>query len=341
MPIDKEELKQAIREAAGDDQELYAIMEQKYLANDARATAFLAGFMRNRDYTQKSQALADERRNLEGERTTLSGQVDQYRQLLEAAEADKQKVLRDLAAERINVGQAHAAIKHIRDTYQLSAADLPQFGDLLRTEQTGKPVDSSGDIDSKLAAFKNEITTYIANKLVPELGGMARLDIVWSDIRDEHRELTGKRLSAKEQQELLDEADRRGRAGKPISLKSLWEEKYDAPKLRQSHHDKEFETKLREKWETEQTAKRSEEALQGIHPTPGDQSGLRTSQILNHKFQVHDEQPAAAPKTREVKSATERQSLTGSERAAKRYLERRSAGVPMGAPDERKPTRAA
>lgn len=341
MAVDKEALRGVIREAVGDNQELYALLDEKLSANDAVATQFLSGFMRNRDYTSKTQALAEERRNMEGERGTLQGQVEQYRQLLESAEADKTKVLKDLAAHKVTVAQAHARLKHIKDTYQLSDDEVPAFADLIDTRTSGKPVDSSSDLDARFAAFEQKMTQYVTQKLVPELGGMAQLDIVWSDIRDEHRELTGKRLTAKEQQELLNEADRRGRAGKPISLKALWEEKYDAPKLRQNHHDKEFEKGLRTKWEAEQTAKRSEEALAGIHPSAGDQSGLRTSQILNHKFQVHEEQPAGAPKMREVRSSNERSALTGAERAAKRYLERRASGVPMGAPDEKKSPKAA
>lgn len=336
MAIDKDTLRATLREALGDNQELIALFEEKLSNNDAVATQFLAGFMRNKDYTVKTQSLAEERRNLEGEKTTLQGQVDQFRSLLEAAEADKAKVLRDLAAHKVTVAQAHARLKHIKETYQLSDDDIPAFGDLIDTKTGGKPVDSSAmDIDGKLQAFRQEITQYLTQKLVPELGGMAQLDITWADIRDEHRELTGKRMTAKEAQELLNEADKRNRAGKPISLKSLWEEKYDAPKLRQEHHDKEFEKSLRTKWEAEATAKRSEEAMQGLHPTPGDQTGLRTSQILNHKFQVHEEAPAAAPKLREARSSNERQALSGAERASKRYIERRASGIPMGAPDER------
>lgn len=342
MPVDKETLKHTIREAVGDDGELAALLEQKLLANDATATQFLSGFMRNKDYTQKSQTLADERRNMEGDRRTLEGQVEQYRQLLEAAETDKAKVLKDLATHKVTVAQAHARLKHIKETYQLSDDDIPQFVDLIDTKHSGRPVDSSADIDAKLSAFRQEMTKYLTEKLVPELGGMAQLDIVWSDIRDEHRELTGKRLSAKEAQELLTEADKRGRGGRPISLKALWEEKYDASNLRMKKHDDDLGKELRSKWDAEQQAKRSEEAMQGLHPTPGDQMGLRTSQILNHKFQVHDEQPAAAPKTREAKSSVERQAVSGAERASRRYLERRASGVPMGAPDERKPpTKAA
>lgn len=343
MPVDKETLNATIREVAGDDQEFYNYLQQKMSANEAAATQFLSGFMRNRDYTQKSQSLADERRTWDGERQSLNGQVEQYRQLLEAAESEKTKVMQALAGEKISVAQAHAALKHIKETYNLSAEDLPGFSDILATKQTGKPVDTSAglDIDSKLEALEKRLTQYVTQKLVPELGGMARLPNVWADIRDEHFDLTGKRLTAKESDELLAEADKRYRAGKAISLKQLWEEKYDASGLRQKRHDEELIKKERERWDAEQTARRSEEALQGLHPTPGDQSGLRTSQILNHKFQVHEEGPGAAAKTRPTPSANERQALTGAERASKRYLERRAQGVPMGAPDERKPTKAA
>ena len=336
MPVDKEVLKATIREAVGDDADLYKLLEEKLTANDQVATQFLGGFMRNKDYTQKSQGLADDRR-------TMEGQVDQYRQLLESAESDKAKVMKDLAAHKVSVAEAHARLKHIKSTYALSDDEVPPFQDLVDTSRRGRPVDTSMevDVDSKLAAFEKKIEKYIADKLVPELGGMAQLDIVWADLRDEHRELTGKRMTAKEAQELLVEADKRGRSGRPISLKALWEEKYDAPKLREKKHDDELIKSERSKWDAEMQAKRSEEALQGIHPSTGDQTGLRTSQIFNHKFQVHEEAPAAAPKVRETKSANERQGLSGSERAAKRYIERRSAGVPMGAPDERKPTKVA
>jgi len=193
------------------------------------------------------------------------------------------------------------------------------------------------DIDEKLNAVEKRITDYITNRLVPELGGMVKLDIEWDDIRDQHKELTGKRMSAKEQNELVNEATRRGTAGHPTSLRTLWEEKYDVAGLRQKVHDENLEKKLREKWDTEQKAKISEAAMQGIRPDLAQQQGLRTSSILDHKFKVHEEtEPTAAPKTREMPSSTERQSLTGAERATKSWLERRGQGIPMGAPVEKK-----
>jgi len=329
MPVDRDTLKATIQEAVGGDGELAALLEQKLLANDNLATNFVGGYMRNRDYTQKSQSLADDKR-------TMEGQVEQYRQALEAAEGEKQKVLKDLAGHKVSLATARQTLKNIKYTYALSDDDVPTFKDLIDTQTRGKPVDSSSDLDEKFAGFKREMQTYLTNTLIPELGGMAQLDIVWNDIRDEHRELTGKRMTAKEQQELLAEADKRSRAGRPISLKGLWEEKYDAPTMRQKHHDTGLEKELRAKWDHEQQAKISEAAMAGVRPVAPDQQGLRTSQIFDHKFKTHEEAPAAAPKPAQAPSANERSALSGAERAGKRFLERRAAGVPMGAPDERK-----
>src|SRR5262245_26200029 len=114
MPVDKETLKEVIREAAGDDNDLYAVLEQKLAANDTAATRFVGGFMRDRDYRTKTQALAQDRQGMEQERRTWDGQVQQYRQLLEAAEAEKGKIMKDLAQQHINVATAHARLKNLK-----------------------------------------------------------------------------------------------------------------------------------------------------------------------------------------------------------------------------------
>jgi hypothetical protein len=219
----------------------------------------------------------------------------------------------------------------------LSDEDIPSIPDQIQTYQTGKVVDSSTDIDSRLAGLKkdilNEVSTFLAQKLIPELGGFARLPGIFTAVHEEHKELTGKRLSEQEHDELLNEADRRNKAGNPRSYRQLWEEKYDVPGLRQKQHDKELETKLRAAWDAEQQAKISEAALAGVKPIA---DGLRTSQILDHKFHIHEEQPAGAPKPREAPSAAEREALSGAQRATQAYLQRRNSGIPMGAPHERK-----
>lgn len=346
MPVDKQALKETIREAVGDDAELYSMLEQKLSANDDMATKFVGGFMRNRDYTQKSQGLATDRQTWEGDKRTMEGQLEQYRQMLDSAETEKAKVLKDLATHKVTVAQSQARLKHIKDVYQLSDDEIPNIPDQIETYQTRRPVDTSTDLDARFQAFekrfKDDMGKYLAEKLVPELGGMAKLPIVYMDIVNEHAKLTGTPLSASQVDELLNLADARSKAGRPISLKQAWEEKYDAPALRQKFHDTGFEKELRAKWDAEQAARISEAALAGVHPGTAEQVGLRTSQIFGHKFKVHEEtQPSAAPKLREAPSAAERQSLSGAERATKRHLERRGMGVPMGAPDERKPTRVA
>lgn len=346
MPIDKQAVKEVIREAVGDDGELYAILEQKLLANDDAATKFVAGFMRNRDYTQKSQGLATDRQTWETSKQTMEGQLTQYKEMLDHAETEKAKVMKDLAAHKITVAQSQARLKHLKDVYQLSDDEIPNIPDQIETFQTRKPVDTSEDLDARFAAFekrfKDDMGKYLAEKLVPELGGMAKLPIVYMDIVNEHQKLTGEPLTATQVDELLNLADARSKAGRPISLKAMWEEKYDAPTLRQKHHDTGFEKELRAKWDAEQAAKISEAAMAGVRPTSPGEAGLRTSQIFSHKFKVHeDTQPQAAPKLREAPSAADRQALSGAERAGKRFLERRANGIPMGAPDERKATKVA
>ena len=339
MPVDRETLEAVLREAVDGDGELYALLHQKMTANDKIASAFLSGYMRNKDYTQKTQTLADQHRGMEDQKRTYEGQIEQYRQLLEGAETSKQQVLRDLAQHKESLAGAYSRLQHIKQTYQLSDDDIPAYKDLISTQTKGKPVDSSTDIDEKLNAFERKITQYLTEKLVPELGGMARLPGIFDDVKYEHQQLTGKRLSKKEHEDLLEEADRRARSGRPISYQNLWEEKYDVASLRQKHHDEDLEKKLRSKWDDEMKVKLSEQALQGMQPHAPE--GFRTSNILQHKFQIHEEQPAGAPKTREAPSSAERSALSGAERATKRYLERRANGVPMGAPDERKPTKVA
>src|SRR5215831_13135829 len=168
MPVDRDTLKATIREAVGDDGELYSLLEQKLLANDETATKFVGGFMRDKDYRTKTQALASDRQTLADEKRTMEGQVDQYRQLLEAAETDKAKVLRDLAGHKESLSGAYARLKHIKELYQLSDQDIPDYQDLIDTRQRGKPVDTSTDIESRLADFKKEITrdigTYLTEK---------------------------------------------------------------------------------------------------------------------------------------------------------------------------------
>ena len=187
------------------------------------------------------------------------------------------------------------------------------------------------------SAFEKKFEDKITKTLLPELAGMTDLDIIWANMRDEHYELTGKRLTAAEQRDILKVARDNGR-----KLTDVWEEKYQIGDQRKKVERDGIEKELRAKWEAEQTARRSAEAMEGIRPGVQDETGLRLSPVLHKQFaergtEIADAKPGEHTRTPvKMPSGAERESLTGAERAAKAFLERRSAGVPMGAPREKK-----
>ena len=322
MPVDKQVLEAAIAEASKGDDELAGLLRDRLSKNETAAASFAAGFMRNADYTQKTQSLADERKKFDG-------QLDTYRQQLEAAEADKAKILKDLANQKVTVAQARARLQAVKDTYQLSDDDIPPVGDLIDTRKTGRPVDSTPDLDEKLAAFKNDIFKEISGKIVPELAGVAQLTPIWMSMASEHQQLTGKQLTYAEQQAILKTASESSRP-----LMSVWEEKYNIPAERRRVEHETVVKEARAKWDAEQTARRSEEALQAVRPGV---DNSRLSPVLRKGFTERGHDPVDPGKhqpndnMRRMPSAEDRSKLSGAERAATKFMERRAAGVPMGA----------
>jgi hypothetical protein len=330
MPVDQQALNAAIDEATGGDAELATLLRERLAKSENAAVAFLGGFTRTADYTRKTQALSGEKKQLETQLAT-------YQQTLEAAEADKAKILKDLANQKISVASANARLQSVKETYQLSDDDIPPMGDLIDTRKSGKVHDSTAELDERFSAFEKRLEDKISKTLLPELAGMTNLDIVWDDIRGEHRELTGKRLGVKEQQEILKTARESNR-----SLADVWEEKYGIPDARKKVERETWAKEERAKWDAEMTAKRSQEAMEGIRPGAQDESGLRLSPVLHKQFaergtELPDVKPGEHTRVPvKMSSADQRQGMTGAERAAKAYLERRAAGIPMGAPLEKK-----
>ena len=75
MPVDQKLLESCILEAAGDDAEMATFLRERYAKNDGLAAKFVGGFTRTADYTQKSQALAAERKQLETQSGTVVTQL--------------------------------------------------------------------------------------------------------------------------------------------------------------------------------------------------------------------------------------------------------------------------
>jgi hypothetical protein len=331
MAVDQQVLSAKIDEVVQGDAELRTLLLEKFAKNDNAAVAFVGGFMRNADYTQKTQSVA-------GEKKKYEEQIALYQQNLEAAETDKTRILKDLANQKVTVAQANARLQSVKETYQLGDDDIPPMGDLIDTRKTGKVHDSTADLDERFSAFEKKFEERITRQLLPELAGMTDLDIIWANMRDEHYELTGKRLTAPEQRDILKTARDGGR-----KLTDVWEEKFDIGGQRKKVERDSIVKEERAKWDAELTAKRSQEAMEGIRPGAPDETGLRLSPVLHKQFVERGNEPVEIKpgehtrvQTATIPSAVQREGLTGGERAAKAYLERRAAGVPMGAPREKK-----
>src|SRR5690349_3901444 len=186
MPVDPKILEACIAEAAGEDAEMATFLRERYAKNDALATKFVGGFMRQADYTQKSMSMADEKKKYEG----ATKQLETVRHALEAAETEKNQILQDLSKHRVSTAKARELMKILQDKYQLTDEDLPGMSDLIETAKTRTPVDSTPDLDTKLADFKTSIMSEMEKKFVgaltPELSAMANLPLIWNEIGREH-----------------------------------------------------------------------------------------------------------------------------------------------------------
>ena len=315
MPVDPKLLKKCIDQAAEGDQELAELMLKKYTENDALAAKFVNGFTSTDDYTRKTQTLAEEKK-------ALAKQVEQYEARLTAADAEKKDILTRLANQEVSTAQAQALLNRVKTEYALTDDDIPGMADLIKTRKTGEVKDTTPDLDARLADFKKEIMDGISKTLVPELTGMSELDLVWDDIREEHRELTGKRLTAADQRALLKEAREKG-----TSIKSLWEEKNDVPTLRKKQERESWKKEYDQELADADKERRSKEALEMVGRGREDMDlNERGSPVLKKQFKIHEEVVSADDKgkgnERRVASAADRERMSGAERAAKKFLEK-------------------
>lgn len=339
MGVDKALLESCIAEASGDDQEMATFLRDRYSKNDALAAKFVGGYTRTQDYTQKTQALAKDRETM----ASQTKQLETLRTQLEQAEADKNKILKDLADRTISVSKARGLMQVLRDQYQLTDEDLPGMSDLIETSKKGKVVDSTAeDLDARFEKFGEALVARMEKKfvdsLMPELGSMASLPIIWNDISREHQELTGKPITFAEQQEILKTARE---SNKP--LRQVWEDKFQIAGddgLRMKRRDE----NLRKSWETDREKtdadKRSKQALEVV--TGGERqtdlgTGPGISPAFKTKFRQFDPDPnkpavidnGGIPSL-EVKPGqhvrqTGDRGPSGAQRAAQKFLEQRSA----------------
>lgn len=292
MAVDKQILEECIAQAADGDKEMADFLRTRYTANDSAATKFVGGFMTQRDYTAKTQALAAERKTFESQGT----QVEQLRKALNDAETEKAKIMKEVATRRISTAKAGELMKLLQEKYQLTDEDLPGMSDLIETRQTGKVVDSAPDLDDRFKEFETRLMSSFETKfgtnVTRELSAMASLPMVINEIGREHEELTGKRLTFAEQQDLLKVARESN-----TSLRDAWESKYQIggdTGLRMQKRDEGMKSKWQADFEKQQADARSKAALEvvtggGKQADLGDGPGI--SSAFKTKFRMFEMDP--------------------------------------------------
>jgi hypothetical protein len=271
--------------------------------------------------------------------------METLRKQLETAQVEKEEILRDLAKKRVTVARASELMNILQEKYNLDDNDLPGMSDLIETRKAGTVVDSTPDIDAKLASFGDDLMKRMEQKFVtsltPELGAMASLPLVWHEIDREHVELTGKPLSFKEKQDILAAA----RAGTDSSLgkgsiMGIWQDRYqiEGPEgLRMKKRDE----GLRKTWEQEREAteakKRQDEALNIVTPQQRDLgAGPGISAAFKTQFKQYPQDPNSAEAAKGIPSLevqpgqhvrqTGDRGPSGAQRAARKYLTNQNTG---------------
>lgn len=324
MAIDQATLEQYITDVAGEDKELAETLRTKFGTNEKAATNFMGGFMRHGDYTKKTQGLATQQKKFEDLQNDYETRISQ-------AESEKDRIMKDLANERISGSKAQVLLKTVQEAYGLTADDLPGLDDIRQTVKTGRVVDSTPDIDERLKSFKADILKEISGTLIPEISGLAILGPVWNDMSYEHERLFGKRLSKADQTAILEQARKENR-----SLESVWTDKYNVADKRLEVRDSENKNKWRQEWEDDRSKRDQEAALSGLRPE-ADPFNLadRQSPLFKRDFSVHVDHESGSGNTKPPAAPAPK--LRGAEAAAAKFVERASTGQ-LGKPLEARKT---
>lgn len=296
------------------------------VGNEKAAVQFIGQRTRHVDYTKKTQDLAKERESLVEKEKAIAATVQEYAAEAQRANDQAAKVIESLKNERITAATAAARIDAIKEKYGLTDEELPS---VTVTGTVTPPKDAGKDGKFDEEALVKRITEQISGQLLPHLTATMQAPGLVGDISDEHKQLTGKRLTSAELNELLADA-----AKNRTTLVSAWESKYKIGDLRQTKWQEAERVRIRQEVEDRFKAERSEEALntvRGRHdqtvtddmssPVVGREYGNRSGEVVEGSKGVAPK-PAPLPQ----------QKVSGAQRAAEKWVERRSQGVPVGGP---------
>ncbi len=302
------------------------------------------------DYSRKTQEVAEQRKQVETEVNAILQERADLAQWRKGVEDKLTKAFADLNTERSTRAQFEARIKTIAEQNGLDEKDL-MAGIVIpgvSPNGGGNPNPGAPANGTPQYLTVEDLDKLLEKRLTDRMGQLGLLatgvPAELYDIQAEHLMVTGKPLPVvRDAQGKPTEggvALWREAAEKGISLRALWEQKYNIPQLR---HDKEREAiraEERGKLEAEFRAAATENVLQNGAPRTGTQ-GPR-SILFDREMKTPAERDAAAAlsagadagdKGHNPPAGTAASGETRWQKAAGSYLDRRAHGIALGKED--------
>lgn len=319
MAVDRALLQQLIDEIPFTKAEDKTYFTNALLADDAAATQFIGQRLRHNDYTKKTTDLATKEKDLA---TRATQSVQSYAQQLNEAQAKIGQIMTELENERVTTARAKTLLQKVKTFYNLTDEDIPKIDNDPGTGSGAtKPAAPAIDIDAKLREFEQSLLT----KLQP-INSFPYIPVLVNEMQYEHQQLTGQRLSEAEIRELMAESTKENGP----SLKQAWEQKHGIAEKRKAAEREQWRKEERQKWEDEQKAAASEAALRQVTRGP-DGKFQSQSPVIGRKYNEHvDSTNKDDIAARDAAGKESGPKLSGAERAAQKYLERRAQGIPLG-----------
>lgn len=318
MAVDKAKLTSYIDELGFPDAVRTAMLAELEKNEDA-ANKFVGQRLRHDDYTRKAQELGATKKTLEEQ---VTQQLTGYATELANANAQIEKIAKDLESEQISRSTAEARLQKVKTTYALSDEEIPTVTEIVNKVPTA----SSPALDIK--AMMEEFKTTIIKEIRTDLSSMPQVTASQMDISEQHRELFGKRMTRDEMTEITDLAQKNR-----TNLQTAWENKHGVQEVRTTKRVETEIAKARQTWTDEQQARNDAAALSSV--TSQRETGIvgkPQSSVLGRQFETHED-VGSTPRTdpagtaRADKSVNPVQKLSGAERAAVAWQTKANAGM--------------
>lgn len=216
---------------------------------------FKGGLLRQSDYSKQADKLRKDQELRETEIAKKESEAVDLRIALEEwkSKADVSMVAKDRKMEQLEskLAKVNSRIGSLKDTYAIADEDLKDLfeGEVVNTE---KKLDAANHNYITKEDFQNEATTFA--KIFP------KLSLELDDIRDEHKDLYGKRLSKVEAETILDKAYA---SGGRISVRSAWEEQFKVSDRRTEISKKDEDDRVNRRVDEQLKIKMSELNISG------------------------------------------------------------------------------